>query len=266
MTKKNLLFILIAFVITITCYLKYDGLRILYIRTFKISTVIGHKNQKGQYDGDYSIYAAGKIYSKGHYSNGLRDGPESHYYENGQIKNKKNYKNGRLNGKEYEYFENGQVKYRCIWKEGKKYGDLYYYFRNGQLDMFHSYDITGEKFNVIRWDSVGRLIKHDGFVISPYIYSKDKNDSVIILQNKARYNNINDFYVTISTPNIVNIQFFLKINNKRVSDFSIIDNTLEIKNAFKSNGIYNILIGGELIDKKGGPLERDFVNISIEKF
>ena len=52
-------------------------------------------NQRTGYWEEY--WSNGKLYSKGHYFNGIQDGYWEEYYRNGNIKYKGNFKNGTFN-------------------------------------------------------------------------------------------------------------------------------------------------------------------------
>jgi hypothetical protein len=64
---------------------------------------INQYDGEGRKQGIWEYYEDGKLYSKGNYINGLREGIWETYYDNDQLKRKGTYKNGSYNGI-WEYY------------------------------------------------------------------------------------------------------------------------------------------------------------------
>ena len=191
---------------------------------------------------EYSYFEDGKINIKRTYKDGKKEGSEIIYYRNGKVDRTLFYKNNKANGIEHAYYEDGNLKYTRNWLNSKPYGDFYYYFKNKIISLYQTYDILGNKFYLIRYDSLGNATKKLGYMFSAHPFSKIK-DSTILLQTGHTYKSINDFYITIAHPPEVTGKITILINNNDRADFILLDkNTNYIKNAFDHNGTYHIKI------------------------
>jgi len=264
MKKTHIILLLSLSFLIIFIFLDFEYFQKAYIKLFKVSTIIDHENRNGKSDGESVYYNEGKVSIIGNFTNGLKNGPMIRFYDNERVEDKMLYKNNKAEGKEYNYYETGKLKYECFWRNGKRYGDLYYYYNTGQLDAFHTYDILQQKINIIRWDQNGKIIKIEGSVLGENIFSINTKDSTIVLQNNGIYNDIDDLYITVSTPINFNLQFYVYVNNKD-EPITIKDNTLRISNVFNRNGIYNISVGGKLLDKNNKIIEENYLNLQIRK-
>jgi len=242
----------------------FNYIQIACIRIFKITTLVEKKNRQNRLEGESVFYENGKVSIKGGFKNGLREGVLIHYYPNDSIKTKVFYVNDKAEGEVTGYLENGRLRYKGFYKNGKKYGDEYFYYPNKCIEAFHTYDILGNKFNIIRYDKKNNLVKVLGYAFSKNLYSIKANKSIAILKDNNNYDDVDNLYVTVSTPSNLNLAFFVKINDKPMNDFVIRDNTLEIPHAFSAKGIYNLSIGGRISDSTK-VLEQNVLDIKIIK-
>ena len=191
---------------------------------------------------EYSYFEDGKINIKRTYKDGKKEGSEIIYYRNGKVDRTLFYKNNNANGIEHAYYEDGNLKYTRNWLNSKPYGDFYYYFKNKIISLYQTYDILGNRFYLIRYDSFGNVTKRLGYMFSAQTYTKVK-DSIILLQTRHTYKSINDLYVTIAHPPEVTGKITILINNNDRADFILLDkNTNYIKKAFDHKGTYHIEI------------------------
>lgn len=265
MKKTNLIWIgsLVLIGVLIFAGTKVKSFQKAYIKLFKITTIITTKNKQGKLDGESVAYLNGKVNIKGEFKNGLREGSLTYYYPNGAVKSKGVYINDKIEGELLNYFENGTLRYKGFYKKGKLYGDEYFYYPNKNIDAFHSYDVLQNKFNIIRYSNKDSIIKVQGGVFSRNIYTINSDGANIVLKDSQSYKDIDDLYVTVSTPSNLNISFFVKMNDVVVEDITIKDNTLKIPHALLSKGIYNIMIGGKISDKKSKVIEQTVFEYKI---
>ncbi|HEY2583946.1 MAG TPA: hypothetical protein VGI43_19210, partial [Mucilaginibacter sp.] len=137
------------------------------------------------------------------------------------------------------------------WINDKPCGELKYYDENKKLSVYHTYDILGDKFYLSHYDPSGKVSKSDGYVFSDHTYTHDTdNDSTELLKTGKTYKSIKDLYVTVANPPQSTTEIQIMINNKLRQDLIFPDdNTIIIKNAFNSKGLYKISIDGFFVEK-----------------
>jgi len=224
-----------------------DGWQVYYFPDGLIKKKFFVKNNKKE-GIEYSYYEDGKIEIKESFKNGQREGPKITYFRNGQVEQRLLHKKNKVEGKEYAYYEDGNLKYTRNWLNGKYYGDFFYYYKDKSVEVYHAFDILGDKFFIRRYDSSGKVSKDIGGVFSDHTYTTIK-DSVIVLKTGDTYKSIKDFYVTLAYPPIVGGKITILINKKDRDDLVMVDNnTLVIKNAFDHIGTYHIAIDARLVE------------------
>jgi hypothetical protein len=96
------------------------------------------------------------IQSKGHYTNGMKDGYWQEWYDNSQKKLDGNFDDGEYN----EWFINGVKKTEGVNKNSKKNGRWFEWYKNGNRKSSISYKddsiIVSEIFPIIKWYSNGQ--------------------------------------------------------------------------------------------------------------
>jgi hypothetical protein len=238
----------------------------LYVKFFKQTTSILQKNPKGQIDGEALYYKDGLLVQQGNFINGSKEGWMIRYNKRGRIEGKVYYQNDKENGSEYVYYESGKLKYLAHWKNGIRFGSLLYYYENGKPELYHAYDIAGDKFNILRYDLLGNISEHKGFAVSNKIYSVNRaKDSVVVLKTNNTYHNIKDLFLNVATPPNVNILAVVIINNIQQNNLAIKDNTVLIPSVFDRNGTYQIMIHEQILDKNNKPLESRSFEITVKK-
>jgi antitoxin component YwqK of YwqJK toxin-antitoxin module len=278
MTKRKsiIYFITVSLVLVLVLMLiDFNSIKKLYIITFHKSGMIGRFNPNSKLDGEVDTYVDGMIFQKGNFKNGLLDGWKFNYYKDGKIKSKESFKDGKrhgpkimyfqsgqieqtsfrknnkVEGMEYEYYEDGNLKCQRNWVNNKPYGDFYYYYPNKEVEIYHTYDILGDKFYLCKYDQSGKVSGSEGYVFSSRTYTID-NDSVEVLRDRNAYKSIKDLYVTVANPPQNTSELKVIINNKLCQDLISLDqNTVLIKNAFNQKGLYNIAIEGVFVGKFG---------------
>lgn len=249
-TKKTIYLLSVSFVVVLVLMLTaFTSVKKLYITTFHRDGTIGHFNTKGQLDGEVDTYINGKIRGKEFFKNGKRDGPNIMYYPSGRIELKSFRKNNKVEGMEYEYYEDGSIRLQKNWIHDKPYGDFFYYYPNRKLEIYHTYDILGDKFYFSRYDRSGKVSRSDGYVFSSRTYTK-YNDSVEVILNGKAYKSVKDLYITVANPPQITPEIKVMINNKLRQDLIFPDrNTVLIRNAFSEKGLYSISVEGVFAGK-----------------
>jgi antitoxin component YwqK of YwqJK toxin-antitoxin module len=207
-----------------------------------------YKNNK--IDGiEFTYYDNGKIKCKETFRNGMDDGTKISYYQNGQIEQILSRKNNKDEGMEYAYYEDGHLKYKRNWVDDNPYGDFFYYYKNKAVQIYHTYDISGEKFYLCRYDSLGMVLKNEGDVFSSRTYTVD-NDSTKVLLNGNSYKSLKDLYITVANPPQYTPEIRICINKTLCKKLIFPNhNTILVKNAFVSEGTYVIVIEGIFVNK-----------------
>jgi antitoxin component YwqK of YwqJK toxin-antitoxin module len=250
-------------------YSKSESFEITYIKLFKKTLSIIHKNGQGQLEGKATFYKDGNIAQEASFINGLRNGWELTYYKSGHIQRKIFYKNDKEDGEEYGYYENEKLRYQGAWRNGKRFGNLPYYNDAGTLKVYHAYNILGEKFNIVWFDQSGSITKYEGFLVSNIIYSVDnQTGSLVVLTPKHVYSDIKDLYLNVATPpnTVGGAAIKITINGITARNLSIKNNTIQIPNVFDKDGAFKIVIEEQLIDKNNKVLDNSsFTAIVIKK-
>jgi hypothetical protein len=244
--RKSIFYFVIAslVIVIVLGVTDFNSIKKLYIITFHKGGMISHFNTKGRLDGEVDTYINGKIKSKEFFRDGKRDGPYTMYYQSGRIELKSFRKNNKVEGLGYEYYEDGNLRCRRNWINDKPYGDFYYYYPNKKVEVYHTYDIMGDKFYLCRYSQLGKVLRDDGYVFSNHTYTID-HDSVEVLKDSTVYKSIRDLYITVANPPQITPEIRVMINNKQCQDLIFPDrNTVMIRNAFSKKGLYTISIEG----------------------
>lgn len=246
-------------------YSKSESFEIIYIKLFKKTLSIVHKNAQGQLEGKATFYKDGNIAKEANLVNGLMNGWALGYYKSGHIQSKIFYKDDKENGEEYEYYENGKLHYHGSWKNGKRFGDLLYYNDDGTLKVYHAYNILGEKFNVVWFDQSGNITKYDGYLVSNVIYSvNSQTGSLVVLTPNHVYSDIKDLYITVANlPHVKSVAIRITINGVAKRDLAIKNNTVQIPNVFNKAGIFQIVIDTQAIGHDNKVLENSSFTASV---
>ncbi|MDQ3191033.1 MAG: hypothetical protein M3Q58_05515 [Bacteroidota bacterium] len=83
------------------------------------------------------------------------------YYPNGHLKDSGNYVNGKFHGERIEYYENGHPYVVTNYINGKERNGLNYR-QNGSLNEYIVANYFSDIMFIIRYDSVGKMIKYEG--------------------------------------------------------------------------------------------------------
>lgn len=241
----------------------------VYVDNTTGKKLISHFNKSGKLNGESILFQNGKIVSKGNFIDGLRNGWVIQYFNNGQIKNKLYYENDKPGGIEYDYFENGELKYKATWKNGKRFGDGYQFYKNGKIRLYAAFDsISNSDFYECNFDTLGGFLKQRGTLISREIYSiKEKNGikNKVILKNSQSYRGIDDFYIVIATPPMLQRKLLVSTNGKKNTPQDMGQNVLKFKNAFPVPGIYLLKIERSLLNEHNNILAKDSLMLRIIK-
>lgn len=75
----------------------------------------------------------GRIYMRGYYKEGKREGQWVSFYDNGLMWSEAFYENGKRNGKSVSYYENGNVRYAGLYKNDQQSGVWKFFDETGKL-------------------------------------------------------------------------------------------------------------------------------------
>lgn len=250
---KRISIILFGVVGAIIIYCTYPYIFKEYLIFFKKSGTITHHNNNGKLNGKSIVIANGILASEANFIGGKKEGWAIDFYKSGALMHKEFFRNNKLNGPMYAYYQSGKLKWACNAKDGKRFGSLYWYFENGRLDSYATYDIKGESFSLFQYDELGKIIKMEGYVVSPDIYSRNTSDSVIMLDfnldKKEGYHDIRNLYINVATPPDLHMQVIVNVNDHHFKDLPIKDNLVMVPDVFTKKGEYKILIESHLFDK-----------------
>ena len=225
-----------------------------YVKLIKQSVSIVHHNRAGQLDGEFSSYRNGRIYQRGYFENGLREGLWIWYYENtGKIKYEVSYRRGAFDGPELRYYPSGKLNFKATFKNNKAFGSIYSYFENGKLNAYSAINIEGKRFCLLQFDQSGKIINTEGFVLSSDIYSVDSRDSIVLLNfnlnRDTGYTDVKDLCIMGVTPPGMHLTVNVTVNNRIFKNLSIENNIMTVPDAFIGKGTYRILIESHLLDE-----------------
>jgi len=241
----------------------FDGWTIEYYPSGAVKDSAFYSNN--QVDGtELGFYESGKIKNRILYKSGQQQGESIRYYENGKVENRSLYKNSRLDGKEMEYYPNGNLKYSRFWRNNKPVGDFYDYYENKHVKGYHTFDITGQKFYLVRYGQNGSVLKRDGYAFSNNLYYID-SDSVIILKDNGKYKSIKDLYLTVSIPPDQTTSFKLTVNGRIIKDFNIDGNAVQFPNVFSNAGDFDITAEGILVDQSTHAVTSETLKLRVIK-
>ena len=111
-----------------------DGKWKYYDKNQKIQQIRHYKNNKKHGDFIYYFdYDNDLIYSKVNYSNDMKNGKSTSYYESGKIRSSGNYSKGKRNGKWISYYRNGLIKESENYRNDERNGELKRFAENGNI-------------------------------------------------------------------------------------------------------------------------------------
>lgn len=87
----------------------------------------------GERNGYCKIYYDDKLWDKGNWKRGYREGLHSIYHPNGELEFRGYYERGEKKGKGKEYWDNGKLKYDGMWRTSSYYGNGKKYHETGKL-------------------------------------------------------------------------------------------------------------------------------------
>jgi len=264
--RKIYLYLLITIsTIIFLIFFQWESFEKNYIELFKQDALIEHHNYKGELDGEVVAYQNGKVYKKGTFVNGLKEGWFITYFKNGQVENKIFYRHNKKDGTEDEFYENGNLNYTVKWKNDKEYGSEFHYLEDKKLDNYDAFDLVN-LFYYVRYDKSQKVYQTLCSFLSPNLFSFDKTgDSTIVLHDQIVYENINDLCVTVATPENLSPQIEIKINGYVYQNLKIIDNTIKVDNAFVNRGAYNVAVKGKLVNQINKTIKTDSLSLTITK-
>ncbi len=86
-----------------------------------------------------------KIYQKGYYKDGKKEGSWYTYYKNGNLNSEMEFKNNRQNGKVSIYYKNGKLQEQGYWKQNRWVGEYKFFFNSGKIKYLWYYDDFGKR-------------------------------------------------------------------------------------------------------------------------
>jgi len=95
-----------------------------------------------------------------HNDSGILNGISRFFHENGKPYQVINFANGAKEGFIDEYSKDGKLFSKVFYLKNKQIGDCYWYNNDGTvLSRYGFYDFEGLNRNLIKWDSIGNIIK-----------------------------------------------------------------------------------------------------------
>lgn len=125
--------------------------------TGKITGNIVGTLENGYWDGLYEKYIEGKIYWRGKYIKGKKEGLWVQYFESGDVSSKGNYLDGNREGFWIGYFGHGQLHSKGNYKNGKKDGFWIEYWENGLVFSKGNYKNGLRKGEWLQQDRFGNI-------------------------------------------------------------------------------------------------------------
>lgn len=104
-------------------------------------------------------YDSGKIYYRGTYSNGLKEGTETYWHKNGNKSEETIFASGNANGARTLWYEDGKVFRVDNYKNGKEHGVNTQYHPNGNKQWETIYDM-GKTLEETQWNAQGGVTYH----------------------------------------------------------------------------------------------------------
>lgn len=92
-----------------------------------------------------SPWTPSQVVEKGNYTNSMKTGVWTEYYQNGKVKSELTYVNNRPNGPAKTYFESGQLEEEGTWVGSRWTGDYKLYYENGNLRQSFKYNALGQR-------------------------------------------------------------------------------------------------------------------------
>lgn len=108
-------------------------------------------------DGEYEIYFNQNLKAKYAYSNGLRSGDWTNFYDNGQIERLVPYSNGKLHGYKRKYFEDGKLMEQIFYVDDKAEGTSFFNYPSGNVKSKY-YHTNGKIYKRETFDEDGKII------------------------------------------------------------------------------------------------------------
>lgn len=174
------------------------------------------------------------------------------YYPNGTLSSQKMYLNDTLNGPTYEYDENGALEASCFFWKGNPVGSITYYHKN-KVILYNERDLKREIYYVIKYDTLGNIIKEQGVAISPSVDGDISADTI----SPGRHFKL---YFSYAEPPGYENHFQAKVNDEVITLKRLEGHLLLLDTSFTKEGGYHIVVTSELF--RNGDL---FLTDHVEK-
>jgi hypothetical protein len=258
----------VLFLLALMVILNLKDFNAIYIKVFKQSKIVCNYNKYGQLDGEFTSYINGNLHAKCYFKNGLREGLCVWYdVKSGKKKDEIYYQKGKPYGIENAYYPNGSLNYTVPWKDGRHLNSQYHYLNNGKINTYDAFDLRKNEDNMycyVAYDNAGKFHQILGNVFSSYIYSTCR-DSIIELVKDQGYNCVNDLYLNVATPPLLNASVEIVINKIRFNKKTIQKNVVVVPNAFGKPGRYDLVIYGHMLTKYGATVKSDTLTTRLFK-
>jgi hypothetical protein len=224
--------------------------------------VTAEYDSDGKLDGQTFAYQYKKLVASAEFKHGLKDGISVMYFPNGRKKSISHWAEDKEEGLRTVYYQNGKIRSIENWSSGKLYGNTYLHHPNGKLRCYNARDIDETVFYTYEVNKTGNVLRNYGQVFSKNLYTK-LGDSIIILENGHRYNNIKDLFIAVSSPPGTSSDIKALVNNTSELVVRIDSNTYRIANVFRSNTNYMVQIVGKHLDRNLNIIRVDSLSTSI---
>jgi len=252
--KKLYLTIIIAAVISIVLAgpLGYGNfLRMKYYILFKKTGRIVNYDQDGFLNGNIITLKAGDTVEAAKYVHGNKEGWTYVYYPNNRVHYKKFYHLNAQDGPEIAYYPNGRVNYTGTIRYGNRFGSLYWFSNDGILDSYSTYDFTGTPFYTVNYDHSGNIQQIINQPVSSKTFSIDTlSGKLVPLKFDETNQPIRDLFIIIGVAPHISIDFTVTVNGSTVDNLKMVNDVIQVKDAFSKHGLNAIYLTLRIDNKK----------------
>lgn len=189
------------------------------------------------------------------------------YWKNGNIKEVLTFNlQDKLDSIQNSYNEDGILFFRKSYRNGLPLGEFTVYFESGDLRQYTVTDYNEDVFFVMKWDSIGKIIKQEGLIIGPSVETSTNSDTVVL----DRQFNICLIYASpkdyrFSCDTIMRIRngystVYIKPTQLK---FNHTTNEMKLKQVLSRVGRYSFVFIGKLYDQNNVMFKRTKMIIDI---
>ncbi|TLX76200.1 toxin-antitoxin system YwqK family antitoxin [Labilibacter sediminis] len=210
--------------------------------SFPQEKTINKTDQDGLKQGIWVIYnkQGDKILEKGNFTNNLKDGIWTSFFDNGNINHEITFVKGKAKGLAKFYYENGLLRESGNWQIDHWQGEYQYYFESGQLSYDWNYNEKGKREGEQKYFHANGEKMYEGNWNNGKTVGALKvyNEAGILVQEKLFENGAVAEIKKINTDNVISADY--NTNLKK-----------DPRDEFKKTGFHTIFTLSGDINKKG---------------